>query len=575
MSAQIKNISHCFLTDGEHSDCNAPLRVTSFRSEGQVFARFFCLFFQARRRLIDLHVVFSIITATAAVLFLFSRSFAEDSALTQTSQTTLEQFSKTGTELVSAGRLDDAIRVLEDGIRVHGANPTLLNEVGVVFNLKGKKREAEHYFLRALAGDPKFSAARKNLAITYFESGKFRLATPQLEELTLDPKTQSVAFLFLGMIAEGKKQDARAAGLFDKSGDLALNNPRALLSFASSLNRLHNAERARLLLDRLSALPDVGAPDWLQAGTLYLEFGHYQRALDCYDKAKAMNPRLAVVDYQRALVLQKLGRSEEALETVQHPGTPESNASALNRLAHLAEDSGEINLALQAFHRAAEIEPSREENYLDYSTLCMNYHNYPLALEIIDVGLFYSPNSYRLRVQRGAVLAELGKFAEAEQDFRTASELQTDNREALICLAQLQFHDRSYEDAVLTLRTATDKYPDDFHAHYYYALVLFQQGDNAEKVLREINRSIALNNNFAKSHFLLGKIYLDRDTQFAIKEFQTCLRLDPDHVSAKYQLGRLLLRIGRREEGKRLLAQVKDQKVQDEQEREPTLLVRR
>ena len=43
-----------------------------------------------------------------------------------------------------------------------------------------------------------------------------------------------------------------------------------------------------------------------------------------------------------------------------------------------------------------------EENYLDYSEMCMNSENYVLALEILETGLAHIPHSYRLLIQKGA-----------------------------------------------------------------------------------------------------------------------------------------------------------------------------
>lgn len=527
------------------------------------------------RRPTTLRTGFCVITVVAAVLLPFSGGFSVESPVAHASpaRANVEQFSRTGMEFVSQGRLEEAIQVFELGLRLDASNPTLLNAVGAAYNLEGNTREAEGYFLKALSADPKFSPARKNLAITYFERGEDGLAVPQFQELSRDPKSRPVAFLFLGMIAERRNQYEDAANLFEKSGQLVFQYPQALVSFASSLGRLRNTEREQLLLDRLSALRNVRADDWFQAGVLYSELDQYQHALDFYDKAQAINPQLTAVDYQRALALDKLGRSREALEILQRVGPEKPNPSSLSLLAHVAENAGNIDLAIESFRRAAEMEPDNENNYLDYGTLCMNYKNYPLALEAVEVGLFYVPKSYRLRVQRGAVLAELGKLAEAEQEFRAAQKLQADDREALLSLARVQVRNGQFEDSVKTLALTTLNYPNDYYVQYYYAFVLLEltkrQGlkeENSEKALQALHRSIRLNSNFPKSYFLLGKIYQNRDPQLAVKQFETCLRLDPQGDSAKYQLGRLLLRMGKREEGEKLLAQVNEQELQEEKE---------
>jgi thioredoxin-like negative regulator of GroEL len=44
------------------------------------------------------------------------------------------------------------------------------------------------------------------------------------------------------------------------------------------------------------------------------------------------------------------------------------------------------------------------------------------------------------------------------------------------------------------------------------------------------------------------------------------LRLDPNNASAKYQLGRLYLKMGKHKEGESLLSQVKGQRSQQAEE---------
>ncbi len=492
----------------------------------------------------------------------------------EVSRSTQAQFAyKAGMKLVQAKRFDEAIETFQRGLHAEATSLVLLNAIGATYSLKGNLRDARHYFLKVLTLDPRFEPARKNLAIGYFDSGQYELAAREFEVLDRNSESRPVASLFLGMIGAEKKQYARAAELLGQAGELVFQYPRALVSFAEVLSETGELAKSRLVLDRLRSVPDVSPAQWLEAGEIYARLGQYPSALEDLEKAKQQNPESPATDLARSLVLDRMGRSKEALEILQALVSKKPDASSLNLLAHVAENAGDIDVAIQSFRKAAEIEPGREENYLDYSTLCMNHRNYPLALEVVEVGLSYVPNSYRLRVQKGAVLAELGRLREAREDFRAAMKVQVDDREALLSLARVQVRDGELKDSVETLATATGKYPNDFYIQYYYAFLLLEltkrqglKGENIEKALRALNRSIRLNPDFPKSYLLLGKIYLDRDPQFAVKQFETCLRLDPQSASAKYQLGRRLLRMGKREEGEKLLGQVNEQVLQEEKE---------
>jgi tetratricopeptide (TPR) repeat protein len=511
-----------------------------------------------------------------ALLFITLSSVlaAESPAIRTNSNLALVQdIYKAGMDLVQRGLLDEAIQTFERGLNREPTHLVLLNAIGATYSLKGNKEEAQRHFLRALELDPQFEPARKNLAIAYFDSGQYDLAIPEFEHLSEKPEGKPVAFLFLGMISENRRQYQKAIEYLEQSGNLAFQYPRALLSFAQSLYKSGQPEKSQLVLERLQATSNVSASDWLQAGVFYARLGEYQKALEVLNKVKQKDSQLPALDSPQTYVLDRLGRSKEGLNILQGLTDRDPDARTLNLLAHVAERAGEIDLSIQAFRKAAKLEPAREENYLDYSTLCMNHKNFPLALEIVEVGLGNLPRSYRLLVQKGAILAELGKLDQAHETLRSAMELEADHREALLSLARIQAHAGEFDDVVETIAAGVEKYPDDFYMHYYCGFVLLErtkrqgmEGEMLERAQRVLERAIHLNPTFAGSYLLLGKIYLDKDPKVAAGHLETCLRLDPNNASAKYQLGRLYLKMGKHKEGESLLSQVKGQRSQQAEE---------
>ena len=89
----------------------------------------------------------------------------------------------------------------------------------------------------------------------------------------------------------------------------------------------------------------------------------------------------------------------------------------------------------------------------------MNHKNFPLALEIVEVGLGNVSRSYRLLVQKGAILAELGELDQAHETLRSAMELEADHREALLSLAKIQAHASEFDDVLETIAAAGRKIP--------------------------------------------------------------------------------------------------------------------
>jgi tetratricopeptide (TPR) repeat protein len=479
--------------------------------------------------------------------------------------------------LVQQGKLEAAIQMFNRGLDSDPANPVLLNAVGATYTLMGDEKKAKGYFLRVLKIEPRFLPARKNLAISYFNCGEYDLAVPEFEQLTQTPGVAPTAYLFLGMIAEKRKQIDKAVALLEKSGELLYQQPLALLVFARSLYELHQSEKGALVLKLLDKIPGVSAADFYQAGLLYSRHGQYSDALQDFEKARNLDSGLGDIDYYRAFVLDELGQPREALNVLRALASRRPDARSLNLLGHVAQEIGDTQLAIQAFYHAAELKPEMEENYLDYSALCMNSENYTLSLDILDAGLAHIPHSYRLLIQKGAVLDKLTRRKEAEEVFRSAMRLQDDNRVAMISLAVAQAHDHRPDEASETLSKAIERYPGDAYMRYFYGSVLFQlaqrQGmkpEMAEHARNELERAIQLNPAYADAYFQLAKTYLDTDPMKAAEQLEACLRRKPDHYPAELQLARLYMKMGKQAEGEQLLRKAARDK-QAEKEREDRL----
>jgi tetratricopeptide (TPR) repeat protein len=459
-----------------------------------------------------------------------------------------------GMSLVKEGRLDEAISTFKNGLSSDPQSTVLLNVIGATYSLKGEFDRADDYLLKTLQIDPGFVPARKNLAISYFNLGKYDLAATEFRRLINEPgDSRSIASLFLGIIAEEKRDFGKSASLLGQSGDIVYKYPQALLSFARSLLELNQTQKADALLNRLQAMPGVKASEYFKAGLLFSGQKQYQQALAEFERASNIDSGLSGLSYQRAVVLNRLGRPEEALKVLKELTSTRPDPASLNLLANLATSTGDLNLAIQSLRQAALLEPKNEVNYLDFSTLCMDYENYPLALEAADIGLAHIPGSYRLQVQKGAILEKLGRLGEAEKVVQKASGLQAENSVALLSLGIIQTHAGELREAINTLTSAINKFSSNSQMHYYLGVALEQTLKHDAKAAAAFKEAIRLDPSFADSYYHLAKLYVDQDPKLAEQNLLACLRLDPHHLSAQYSLGRLYLKTGRQAKGRALI----------------------
>jgi tetratricopeptide (TPR) repeat protein len=469
--------------------------------------------------------------------------------------------------LVRQGHLDKAIAVFQKGLDRNPQNPVLLDAIGAAYSLESNFEQAKRYFLDSLEVDPQFIPARRNLAITHFNLGQYDLAAAEFTKLKdTHGISSAIPNLFLGMIQEKRRDYQTALLLLNRAGVLVYRYPEALLSLASSALNLGQLHRAVSALHSLEELPGVSASQYLKAGQLYARLGQDEQALAAFDKALARDRDLEGLEYERAVVLDQMNRSQEALAILKALAATKPDSDVLNLLAHVAEKNTDLELAIQSLRQAAKLDPNREDNYLDFSTICADYGNYPLALEAANVGLAHIPNSYRLFVQKGVVLDSLGRPDEAEEALRNASELQKDNSVALLSLAIVQTHAGQLEDAVKTLTAAIHRFPDNYYMYYQLGKVLVQvqeaHADDPEthtEALQAFTEAIRFKPSFADSYYQLAKLSLREAPKTAERNLVTCLRLDPHHAPAEYMLARLYLSTGRQVAGQALIDRFESQ----------------
>lgn len=459
-----------------------------------------------------------------------------------------------GVALVRQGHFDEAIGIFDSGLQDSPRDARLLDADGAAHSFKGDLKTARGLFAAALAADPSFESARKNLAITYFALAQYDEADAEFRKLSASPSApRQVVDLFRGMIAEKKGQYPRAVSLLQQAGSLRKQYPEALLAMASSALKLNQPRQAEDALHDLEATPNTTAAQWSEAADCYSQLGDEKSALAALDEASAKDPGLSKVEYRRAVLLDQLGRPKEAFDVLQKLTAKSPDSESLNLLAHVAEKTGDLEVAIQSLRQAAKLNPAQEDNYLDFSTLCADYGNFPLALEGAEVGLEHLPNSYRLLVQKGVVLQNLGRLDESQKVLEHAGTLQADNSVALLSLAIVQTDAGRWRDAQFTLNSAIKRFPGNYYMRYELGKILVHldervevESHNATPAGLAFREAIRLNPSFADSYYQLAKLQLQFAPAAAEQNLNKCLQIDSGHAPAQYTLARLYMKTGRR-----------------------------
>jgi tetratricopeptide (TPR) repeat protein len=261
------------------------------------------------------------------------------------------------TELLRAGQPADAIAPLRDAALLEPSNSIIQHDLGLACLEVGRIADAVAAFQRAVASNPRYGDAYFRLGIALEKLGDIGGAIVAYDRATELLPSLTEAWFRAGALVHtlGHRDEAigcfrRAAATGGKTSFGRLGKARALLTE----DRNQEAEqvlRKTLALDPRNAI----AHDLL--GNLLSEFGRFDEARECFQRAIAIAPLLAGCYYDLVRCRPVTGDEDGLLQRMQAAlDTPGLEAEQRLRL-HLAigkaaEDLGDYGLAMQHFDSA-------------------------------------------------------------------------------------------------------------------------------------------------------------------------------------------------------------------------------
>jgi tetratricopeptide (TPR) repeat protein len=478
--------------------------------------------------------------------------------------------------LVQKREFDQALSLLQQ-ILIRSPNDLkALNLMGIALSGAGKREEANEQFKKAVALDPEFVPALKNLAVNELALGKHQDARLHFEAVLKSMPRDPVCHWGLAEIAFAAREFERATAHYEQSGDLVWKDPRVTLRFATSSLEARRPEGAATLLEKIpSTLSEADANIQFQAGVLLAKLEKYDAAARRFELAREGYPDRYQAEYNLTLMLIKSGNHPAAIRAGEAMlASGHRKAEVYNLLAQAYEQSGQTKRAYDTLRTAAEIEPKDEANYLDLIALCLKHENFELSLEIAEIGTRMIPESPRLRLDRGVVLVMKGRLEEAVREFRAAGRLLPEDGLPQIAeaLALIQM-DKSPE-AIALLRRQSERTPKDPRVFWLLGEALLRSGapagsDAERESISALEKSIQLDPKLPQSRVLLGKMLFRRgELPRAVEQLEKALELDPEDPAAIYQLAQALQRMGQTDRAKQLFSrfnQAKNESLQTAQ----------
>jgi tetratricopeptide (TPR) repeat protein len=249
--------------------------------------------------------------------------------------------------------------------------------------------------------------------------------------------------------------------------------------------------------------------------------------------------------------LKAAGASEAFLKALR-PAKPPEPASAkkpLNQVQVFALLVGQVSshrVAMLVQERGIDFEPT--DDYLQEVRLAGGEDELISALKsakvskpvTVDPVVQARQAEIRRHVARGAELEQNGQYAQAEQEYRAALLLDSQNADIYASLAYILGQQNKSDDAAAAAREALRLNPSDDMAHVNLGVALGDKGDWDAEISEEVE-ALRLNPNNDMAHVNLGFALAKKgDWDRVIAEEREALRLSPNNALAHRDLGSAL-----------------------------------
>jgi tetratricopeptide (TPR) repeat protein len=258
-----------------------------------------------------------------------------------------------------------------------------------------------------------------------------------------------------------------AQATIDQAIQLALQNHKA--------GQLAQAEKIyRQILEKIPEHADA----LHLLGTLTLQMGQTENAVDLIQHAVRVNPNAAEYCNNLGVALRSAGKLDEAVAAYERAVQLNPNhAQAHSNLSIVLRDKGDLEGAVASSRRALRVKPNYAEAYGNLANALKDQGNLTEAINAYRRALNIRPENAEMQSNLGAALADHGQLDKAIAFYHRSIEIKPDYADAYNNLANALKEKKQFDDAIAAYGKAIEIKPDYADAHLNRALCRLLLGD--------------------------------------------------------------------------------------------------
>jgi tetratricopeptide (TPR) repeat protein len=460
--------------------------------------------------------------------------------------------------------LDLAIAEFEKMIALQPKSVEDRMVLGQLYTVKHDAKKAEEQFKIAQGLEPDSEEAVLNLARLYVEGGDIAHAVKVIEAVAVADRTPKMEFA-LGAAYEQLKQPKDAIAAYQRAADMQPEDARTLGALAQALLNDNQLDEALKQFEEMAQIDPEDAEALVRIAEIQRRQQKYQDALVTIRKASKKQPDSLEAGYNEGLILDVLGRYDEAAQTYEKMVDLTSHANGaytaeeknnrgifLERLGAVYHEQNKTAEAIATYQKL--IDMGGESALRGYQGQVDTYRDakqFDKAVEVSRKAVEANPKDRDLKLMLAGELLDQGKVDEGLGMAKGLLNNSPEDRSVLLAMGQMNIRIHRWKDAEDAFNKAeplSTKVEDRTYLLFLRGELVERQKhyDQAEQFFR---KALELEPNSAMILNYLGYMMADKGTHIeeALKLIRKAVELEPMNGAYLDSLGWAYFKLGQYE----------------------------
>ena len=449
--------------------------------------------------------------------------------------------------------------------------------LGQLYTVKHEPKKAEDQFKTAQAIEPDSEDVVLNLARLYAESGDLAHSVKVIQAVPAGDRTPKME-VALGAAYDQLKQPKDAIAAYQRAADMDPSDAHTVQALGQALLADNQLDEALKQFKVLSDADPENTEALVHIAEIQRMQNHYEDALATVRKARKQDPTSLEAGYNEALLLDVLGRFDEAakayegmVEMTSHANGAYTNEEKTNRgfflerLGSVYHEMNKTDQAVAAYQKM--IDMGGDQAMRGYEGQVETYGEarmFDKAAEVAKKAQDANPKDLDLKLMSAGALVEQGKTEDAlamtkalfDLTELTINKAPIDNseRDRLLWLKLGQFYTqlRRWKDAEDAYAKATPLSVKNEDKAYLLFLkgALAERQKHLDQAEQLFNQTLAIEPKNAAALNYLGYMLADKGVRLpeALKLIRQAVELDPMNGAYLDSLGWAYFKLGQYEE---------------------------